>query len=132
MRPRSKTTKLILLDSLLQETCKSTGNHHQHSSCLPSLVSLSLPASPWPPCAPCAPLPCRPCTPPPPRLTSTLLPSSSEPELPPLESLDQELELDPFSDLSSSDTPGTLPSSSSCSPTLFWDLLFPRPWVCSA
>merc|ERR1712106_1011308 len=55
-------------------------------SCLPSLVSLSPPASPWLPCAPSAPQPCRPppsSTPPPPRLISTLLLSSSEPELPP-------------------------------------------------
>merc|ERR1711971_1221289 len=119
------------LQFLPRKTCPATGNHHQ-SSCLPSLVSLSLPASPWLPCAPCAPPPCRPCTPPPPRLTLTPLPSSSELELPPLESLDQELELDQSSDLSSSDTPGTLPSSNSFSHTPSWDLLCPRPWVSSA
>merc|ERR1712096_1067 len=104
------------------------------SSCLPSLVSLSPPASPWLPCAPSAPQPCRPpplSTPLPPRLISTLLLSSSEPELPPSELLDLEQELAPSSDLSSSATPGTLPSSNSFSLTLFWDSLCPRPWVCS-
>merc|ERR1739838_885418 len=100
------------------------------ASCLLLFASLSPPAGPWPPCAPCAPPP-QPCTPPPPRLTLTPLLSSSGLELPPLELLDLEQELAPSSDLSSSATPGTLPSSNSCSLTLFWDSLCPRPWVCS-
>merc|ERR1711970_820736 len=99
--------------------------------CLPSPVSLSLPASPWPPSVPSAPLPYRPCTPPPPSLTLTLQPSSSVLEPPPLVLLDQEQELDQSSDPSLLDTPGTPHSSSSFSLTLFWDSPCPRPWVCS-
>merc|ERR1711862_202721 len=96
-----------------------------------SPVSLSPPVSPWPPCVPSAPLPCRPCTPPPPSLTLTPQPSSLELEPLPWVLLDQEQELVQFSDLSSSDTPGTLHSSSSFSHTPFWDSPCPRPWVCS-
>merc|ERR1711874_448639 len=89
----------------------------------PSLASPSLPASHWPPSGasdllPSRPLSCSP--PPPPSLTSTLPPSSSAPASPPSASLVQELELGPFLDLSSSATQGTLPSSSSCSPTPSW------------
>merc|ERR1712013_455980 len=81
---------------------------------------------------PSAPQPCRPCTPPPPSLTLTPQPSLLELEPPPWVLLDQEQELDQCSDLSSSDTPGTLHSSSSFSHTPFWDSPCPRPWVSSA
>merc|ERR1712198_179858 len=81
-------------------------------SCLPSPASPSPPASPWQLLAACAPPPCRlpSCSPPPPpSLTLTLLPSSSEPALPPSVLLGPELELAPSLAPSSSDTPGTPP-----------------------
>ena len=109
-----------ILLSLFQSTSVSL-SAPPTPSCLPSPVSPSPPASPWPPGGtPPDPPPPPWSTPPGPSRTLTPLPSSSEPELPPSESLDLELVLDPCSDLWSLDTPGTPLWSSSFSPTLFW------------
>merc|ERR1712203_197843 len=80
----------------------------------PSPASPSPPASPWPLPAACALPPCRlpSCCPPlPPSLTLTLLPSSSEPALPPSVLPGPELESAPSLAPSSSDMPGTLPEA---------------------
>ena len=76
--------------------------------------SLNRPAEPWP-------LPLS-------RKTLTPLPSSSVPELPPLESPDPELVSALSLVPSSLDTPATLPSSNSSFPMPFWDLLCLRLW----
>merc|ERR1711988_1118706 len=78
----------------------ATSTNNSSKSCLPSPASPSPPASPWLPPAACARPPCRRpsgCPPPPPSLTLTLLPSSSEPALPPSESPGPEPELAPCS-----------------------------------
>merc|ERR1712244_128425 len=122
------------------ERCKSDFCHYRLPTspaprCLPLPVSPCLPASVWLPGGASGPPPCRPptsSTPPLPSRTLTLLPSSSELELPPWESLDLVLVSAPSSCPSPLATPGTPLSSSSCSPTPSWDLPCPRLWDSSA